>query len=213
MPKEYKILLGIGLGAIVLGILLFKFIDAPVNHTPLADRANTYSKGSTNAPVVVTEFADFQCPACRAAHDISNRLLLTYPNDVRFVFRHFPLPSHPLALVSAEAAEAAGAQGKFWEMHDILYDHQDEWGDLTKAVNREAAISMFVGYAQQLGLDTNAFKSAIDNNTFSSVVNQDITAGSNSGVNATPTFFVNNTRITTPTFEAIKQEVERALGK
>lgn len=213
MPREYKILLSIALGAIILGVVLFKFVDAPVNHTPLVDRANTYSKGSPAAPVVVTEFADFQCPACRAAHDISNRLLLTYPNDVRFVFRHFPLPNHPLALVSAEAAEAAGAQGKFWEMHDVLYDKQDEWGDLTKAVAREGAIGMFVGYAQQLGLDVTAFKSALDNNTFSPVINQDITTGSNSGVNATPTFFVNGTIVNQPTFEAVKKEVDKALGK
>lgn len=211
MPKEYKILLGIALGAVALGVVLFKFAGDPVERVPLQQRANAYTKGSAVAPITVTEFADFQCPACRGAHDILNQLLTAYPNDVKVVFRHFPLSGHPQAMLAAQAAEAAGAQGKFWEMHDKLYEQQSEWGDMTNNRDRDAVIALFISYAQQLNLDMNAFGQALDSNPYGTNITNDMSAGSASGVRGTPTFFVNDT-IVNPTLNEIKKEIERQKG-
>ncbi len=212
MPKEYKILLSIALGAIILGVILFKFAGAPAQQIPLATRSGAYEKGNAQGRIVVTEFADFQCPACRQAHDVVSRLLRIYPNDVKFVFRHFPLSSHPYAMISAQAAEAAGAQGKFWEMSDLLYEKQSDWGDLAQPLERGAVIGLFGSYAQQLGIDSDAVQKAIEANKYSDIINQDISAGSASGVNATPTFFVNGVKISEPSFEAIETEVKKQLN-
>lgn len=213
MPKEYKILLGIGLGAIILGVLLFKFAGAPKQSAPITDRIGVYTKGSETASVTLTEFADFQCPACRSANDLPGQILSNYPNDVKFVFRHFPLTSHPFGNISSLAAEAAGAQGKFWEMHDMLYDKQDEWGNLGAPVSRDRVIEYFKSYAGQLGINVETFAKAIDTNAFITAINEDISAGTASGVNATPTFFVNNTKISEPSFAEIKKEIDRVLGR
>jgi protein-disulfide isomerase len=213
MPKEYKILLGIGLGAIVLGVVLFKFFGTPAQLAPLTDRAGLYTKGASTATITLTEFADFQCPACRTANDIPNQVLSNYPNDVKFVFRNFPLTSHPFGTMSALASEAAGAQGKFWEMHDLLYEKQDEWGNLAAPLSPEQVLTYFQSYAGQLGLDVNKFSKAVETNEAINIINEDISAGTASGVNATPTFYVNNTKITEPSFAAIKKEIDRVLQK
>lgn len=211
MSKEYKILLSIGLGAVILAIVLFNFTSQPTTKAPLVERTGLYVKGSPAARITVTEFADFQCPACRVANDLSNQILAAYPSDVRFVFRHFPLSGHLNAMISAQAVEAAGAQGKFWEMHDILYEKQAEWGDTVNSLSRQQVLDLFKGYAEQIGLDQVAFVQAIENNAYADVINQDISAGSASGVNATPSFFVNNVLIGQPSFEAIKSEIDKAL--
>lgn len=213
MPREYKILATIALGAIILGVVLFKFAGKPAVQGPLKERTGAYQLGDAQAPVTVTEFADFQCPACRQAQGYSSQLLNAYPHKIRFVFRNFPLPGHPLAQVSAQAAEAAGAQGKFWEMHDMLYDHQDEWGDLSKNLSRNQAIEIFKGYARQLGLDEEKFSQALESNAASAVINQDMGDGTAAGVNATPQFFVNNTMIVNPSLEEIRAEIEKALAQ
>lgn len=209
MPKEFKILGGIALGAIILGFILFKFGGEPVNRQPLTMRDSAYSKGAPNAPITITEFADFQCPACRSARDVANQLLLAYPNDVRIVFRHFPLPGHPHALLAAKVSEAAGAQGKFWEMHDLLYEQQAQWGDVANNRSQDIVTGMFMGYAQQLGLDLDTFARDLDTNSYTEIIDADISAGAAAGVNATPTFFVNDTIISNPSFDAIKKEIER----
>lgn len=213
MPKEYKILAAVAIGAVILGVVLFKFTSTPITHAPLTDRGGVYSLGNPEAPVKVTEFADFQCPACRQANDFSTQLLAAYPNQIQFIFRHFPLTNHPHALISAQAAEAAGAQGKFWEMHDLLYEKQDEWGDLTNLLPRERVFELFKGYARGLGLDEGAFSKAVETNAFAGTIDQDMSAATASGVNSTPSFFVNGQLINEPSYQAIKNAVDKALNK
>ncbi len=179
MSKEYKILLSIGLGAIILGIILFRFTGEPAENMPLVERT----------------------------------LLLAYPNDVKFVFRHFPLSGHPLSMIAAQAAEAAGTQGKFWEMSDLLFEKQSEWGSTSASKSSQEALNFFVGYAGQLGLDQTAFKQAVESNTFADIINQDLAAGTAAGVNGTPSFYVNNSIVGQPSFEAIKQEIDKALAQ
>lgn len=213
MAREYKILLSIAVGAIIIGVLLFKFAATPVGHAPLVDRTSAFTLGNPQAKIEVTEFADFQCPACRLARDYSTQLLAKYPNEVKIVFRHFPLSGHPLAQVSAQAAEAAGAQGKFWEMHDLLYDKQAEWGDVTKNLNRTQAINLFKGYARELGLDEARFATALEGNAGSIVINEDIAAATASGVDSTPQFFVNQERIDSPSLADISAAIDRVRAQ
>ena len=140
--------------------------------------------GPQIASVTLVEYGDYECPFCRAAHVAMKELLRMAGDDVQYVFRHFPLSQiHPYALQAAEAAEAAGVQGKFWEMHDLLFSNQDRLGPAD-----------LLGYAQALGLDLERFALEIDQHVHQPRIRQDFMSGIRSGVNGTPTFFVNGVR-------------------
>jgi protein-disulfide isomerase len=146
--------------------------------------ASDHAAGPDDAPVTLVEYGDYECPYCGMAHPIVKRAQRELGNRLRFVFRNFPLAeSHPHARLAAQAAEAAGAQRKFWEMHDMLFEHQDalETEDL-------------VGYAKSLGLDTAQFARDLEAGTYAKRVRDDFRSGVKSGVNGTPTFFVNGNR-------------------
>lgn len=149
-------------------------------------------KGPDEAKVTVVEFSDFQCPACKAVEPLVSQLAETYPNDVRVVYRHFPLNTiHPNAQMAAQAAVAAGEQGKFWEMHDLLFEKQSEW---EAANSPQAARDIFITYAEQLAIDKQAFTEKIESDSVRDIVNKDLSYGTQIGVNATPTIFVNGTQ-------------------
>lgn len=194
MRKETVVLGGIGLLTLALLIgAAFLFSgeqDTPENATPLdstqvvGDRRHVI--GSDSAQVTIVEFADFQCPACASAHPVVKQVLDHYEdNEVQYVFRHFPLPGHQHARPAARAAEAAGEQGKFFEMHDMLFENQTEWSDSN---NPE---ELFAGYARELELDVEAFNQAMENNALAQAIQDDQNAAIELGVNSTPTFFIN----------------------
>ena len=140
--------------------------------------------GPADAPASLVEYGDYECPYCGMAHSIVNAVLARLGGRLRFAFRHFPLTEiHPHAFPTAEAAEAAGAQGKFWEMHDLLYTHQRalEAGDL-------------VTYAEHLELDLPRFIGELNEGIYAARVREDFMTGVRSGVNGTPTFFINGLR-------------------
>lgn len=140
--------------------------------------------GPDDAPVTLVEYGDFECPFCGMAHPIVKAAQQELGSQLRFVFRHFPLAeAHPHARKAAQAAEAAGAQGNLWEMHDMLYEHQD-------ALESEDLI----GYAKTLGLDVAQFTRELEAGTYEKRVRDDFRSGVRSGVNGTPTFFVNGIR-------------------
>jgi protein-disulfide isomerase len=140
--------------------------------------------GPPNAPVTLVEYGDFECPNCAAAYPVIQGLLASLDGRLRFVFRHFPIIiSHDHALKAAEAAEAAGAQGKFWEMHDILFEHQDD-------LDRESLVS----YARTLNLDVERFAQELLEGVHTDRVYRDLASGEASGVSWTPTFFLNGER-------------------
>ena len=143
-----------------------------------------WTRGPASAPVTLLEYADFQCPFCaRAFHELE-RLRRGLGERIRFVFRHFPLSQmHPYATQAAEAAEAAGAQGKFWEMHDALFTHQD-------ALGREALRAQ----ARSLRIDVDRFTRELDEHRYLPKVQRDFRDGVRSGVNGTPTMFINGAR-------------------
>ncbi len=145
-------------------------------------------KGSDQAGMTLIEYADYQCPACAGTSVVIARLMDAFPNELRVVYRHFPLTSiHDKAMLAAEAAEAAGAQGKFWEMHSLLYSRQNQWAGLSP----EQAKTTFVGYAQELGLDVQRFTAALDNGTYRAKVQQAYNDAVSIGLPGTPTLFIN----------------------
>jgi protein-disulfide isomerase len=157
--------------------------------------------GPDTAKVTIVEFSDFQCPYCAQASDTVKRIRETYPEQVRLVFRQFPLSFHEHARIAAKAALAAHAQGKFWPYHDRLFAHQ---GALERK-NLEA-------YAQELGLDLNAFKKSLDDNAFDEQVDADIALGRGAKVDGTPTMFINKKRVPTATeFDVVQPMIEAAL--
>lgn len=143
--------------------------------------ARDHVLGPPTAPVTLVEYGDYECPFCGAAHPVVKEVLRTLGNQARFVFRHFPLTQvHPHA---ERAAEAAGAQGEFWPMHDTLYEHQDALGD-----------EHVLAYAALLGLDVDRFAQELADRVYAGRVREDFLSGVRSGVNGTPTFFVNGRR-------------------
>jgi len=149
---------------------------------PVTDRDHV--RGSSHALVTIVEYAEFECPHCGRAYHIVKQLLEEAGDRVRFVFRHFPRDDvHPFSERSAMAAEAAAAQGSFWEMHDFLFErqHQLEYEDLRR-------------HALQLGLDVDRFDREVANRTYWARVTGDVRSGIENGVTSTPTFFVNGIR-------------------
>lgn len=194
MNKEAKILIGLTVAtivALIAGVFFFSNKQsAPVEEAKTYDNTlllgdNPIVKGATDPKVTIVEFADLECPACAASHSITNQLVAEYPDKIKFVFRHFPLDMHPQAFNAARAAEAANAQGKFWEMHDILYQKQNEWE------RKNNAVEIFEGYAKELGLNIDEFKKAFSEKSFDARIQSGLTQGTAAGVQGTPNFFIN----------------------
>jgi protein-disulfide isomerase len=153
----------------------------------LADDApRAHVRGRADAPVQFDEFSDFQCPTCGAMHGVVKQLVEKYPSQVGVAFRHFPLREmHKHAVEAARAAEAAGMQGKFWEMHDLIYEKQNEWKDA------DDVRAIFMRYAQSLGLDMSRFASDMDGSVIAMRIGTDVQLGQARGIHGTPTFFIN----------------------
>jgi protein-disulfide isomerase len=148
------------------------------------DPDRDHVRGSDDAPVTLVEYGDFECTYCGQAERVIRELLASYGDDVRYVWRHLPLNDvHPSAQLAAEAAEAAAAQGKFWEMYDILLTHQDE-----------LSLRHLIGYARDLGLDVERFRDDLRRREHASRVSADVSSADESGVSGTPTFFINGRR-------------------
>jgi len=147
--------------------------------------ADDHVRGPAGAPVTVLEYGDYECPFCRGAARDVQRMLDSHPGLIRFVFRNFPIPQlHPHAEQAAEAAEAAAAQGKFWNMYEVL---------LTPSSSLDLA--SLLDYAARLGLDLGRFRDDVTGNAYAARIGRDITEGIRDGVNATPKFYVNGERI------------------
>ena len=192
MSSETKVILGIVLSTVlifVVGIVLINNQFEAKNSPKAADMVllqNEASFSITSDPSKPTfyEFADFQCPACAAFHPQVNELISS--GQVNYVFRHYPLPSHKHAVIAAQAVEAAGEQSKFLEMADLLYENQPEWSNLDDPMEK------FAQYAAKLNLDVEGFKSSVQSGKFEAKIQKDISDATRLGVNATPTFYVNN---------------------
>jgi len=158
-------------------------------------------RGPAAAPVTIFEWSDYQCPYCKRAQEILARLQAEFPETVKIAFKDFPLRSHDRALPAALAARCAGAQGRYWEYHDLLFVAQPDFSR-----------DQLVGYARRLGLDAAAFTECLDSARFQEAVLADQREGRDAGVRATPTFFINGRKIEGAlSIEAFREVIQRAL--
>jgi protein-disulfide isomerase len=178
----------------------------PVTDAPGADPPHV--RGNANAPVTLEEFADFQCPSCGAYYPELKKIETEFGDRLRVIFRERPLvPPHEHALIAAQAAEAAGLQGRFWEMHDKLYENQTAWSDARDLV------PIFVDYAKQIGLDTDRFMKDLNGEVVATRIFQDGKRVHALGVNSTPTFFVNGKEAKDDQWkpEGLREMIKQAL--
>lgn len=191
---------------------LSRLLSTPSN-IPLPDAlsADDWTKGNPSSQVVLIEYADFQCPGCASYHTIIESLLSEFGGHMTFAYRHFPLTSiHDNATLSAQAAEAAGIQGKFWEMHDTLFKNQQSWAPLSTSEFENVLIS----YASDLGLDQTQFISDLHSGKVEDAVEAEALSAEKAGLGGTPTFFLNGVKLSSPGSlenfrNIIRQEIEK----
>jgi protein-disulfide isomerase len=186
--------------AVVAAILLIFVGIVVVNNRNKSDSSSSsgnssvsvtnHAKGDNAKSVTLVEYGDFQCPVCGMYEPTVQEVYQKYKNDIKFQFRHFPLQQiHANAFAASRAAEAAGLQNKFWEMHDQLYVNQNAWSSASDPV------STFTQYAKSLGIDANQFKTDFNSKKVNDAVNADINAGNKLKVTGTPTFFLNGKQL------------------
>ncbi|HET9788722.1 MAG TPA: thioredoxin domain-containing protein [Pyrinomonadaceae bacterium] len=185
--------------------------SAPASPTPVAKVTNSadpgaqppHAIGPENAPAVLEEFGDFECPPCGLLHPVLKTMEKEFGPRLRVVFREFPLvPTHPHALAAARSAEAAGLQGKFWEMHDLLFENQRTWHE------QFDARPTFEGYAEKLGLDMERFRRDVSSQVVEQRIFLDGKRAHGLGVKGTPTVFLNGREVP---FESLAPEKLRVL--
>lgn len=183
----------------IIGFFVYAIAQL-ATHTPAGTGTQTdiaigtadHTLGNPNASVQLVEYADFQCPGCAAFHPIVKQLMKDYADKVYYAYRYFPLPQHPHAKIMADAAEAASKQGKFFEMHDLIFSNQTSWTTLS-SVNQ-----IISGYATKLGLNTTQFQADMSAKATKDRIESDYQGGVAYGVNSTPSFFVNGVKIALP---------------
>lgn len=203
----------VGLITIGGGIMLYR-ANRPADLTISKEKApgnekqdRMHARGPGNAAVTIEEFGDFQCPPCGALSEPLNQLEQDYHDKVRLIFRNFPLANHQYAQPAAFAAEAAGLQGRFWEMHDLIYREQSTW---SKSANPS---ELFLSYAKIIGLDTEKFQKDVEGEEVKERVTADQKRAAELGVRLTPTIFVNGKSVTGPSLtpNGLRSAVDAAL--
>ena len=188
MNSETKLFGGIMAATLVLivGVAVLlgnKSAPKPVDQATLVNQTSEIL-GAYDAKVTIVEFSDFECPACKSAEPTVEQVLDKYKGKIRFVYRHFPLSQHQYGFIAAQAAEAAGLQNKFWEMHKLLFEKSPQLSqdDLFK-------------YAMTLNIDVAKFAADYNSETVKNKIQQDLADGNKTGLTVTPTFFINGTKI------------------
>src|SRR3989338_7412089 len=204
LTGESKFFIGIILAtvAIIIGGVFFMSKPEKLLEKSELIPAGSQIKGNTEASDYLVEFSDFQCPACGSFHPTVKAMVEENKDKLIFVYRHFPLDQHAQALPAALAAEAAGEQGKFWEMHDYIFENQ-------AALSEE----MLLSAAEKLGLDKVKYEEAYKNKKYQEKVSKDLADGQRLGVNATPTFFLNGKKLNSVNVDDLKRSVEEELKK
>ena len=187
----------------LMGAALLMVLSAITGAGAAGQGGSALRRGPENAVVTILEFSDFECPFCGRMPVVLEQLLQAYPDSVRLVFKHFPLPMHPHAPLAHEAALAAAAQGKFWPMHDLLFANQARLApeDLDR-------------YASQLQLNLDDFRQALGTHAYKSAIGDDAAEAAALGIDATPTFFINGRKLVgAQTLATLRGVVEEALGR
>ncbi len=211
MSKELKTVLVIGGIIIAIVAVLIAVARHQASTKPLPEEAlvrdNSHYTGAVDASVTLVEFGDFQCPACGQAEPVVQQLRQEYGDKLKFVYRNFPLSFHQHAQLAAQAAEAAGLQGKFWEMHDQLFVTQSDWSAVTDPT------SQFKDMAKQLGLDEQKFADDLFSQTVQDIVRADQRDGEALGVTGTPSFYLNGDKQDSWAYASLKQKIDQLLAQ
>src|SRR6266480_858220 len=204
----------VGLAAVAAGVVLYRVYKPQVlavsqEQAKKGEIESVHVRGAADAPVTLEEFGDFQCPPCGALSEPLNQLEGDYRAKMRLVFHHFPLANHANAKPAAYAAEAAGLQDRFWEMHDLLYREQANWSKTTDPSE------LFLSYARIVGLNTAKFQKDINSEEVKERVAADQKRAAELGVHLTPTIFVNGKSIVGPSLNqtGLRAAVEAALAE
>lgn len=195
------------LTVIVIAFLFTQKANAPVlpSDPKLVMGEERFVRGKKDAPVTIVEFSDLQCPACRSTQPLLDEILTLASGSARLIYRQFPLRQvHKNALAAAKSAEAAAKQNKFWEMHDVLFEKQTEWGEESDPTAR------FESYATGIGINLDQYKKDLASQSIEDPIVQDEADGNAIGINATPTFFVNNVKTEV---SDLRSAVMKALGQ
>lgn len=194
MKSRFSLILIIcvlGFGAILF--LGKKDAKAPLDSEGKPITSSQHTRGEGNKKVTLTEYGDFQCPACGGFYPIVEQVFEKYKSDITFEFKNFPLRSiHPHAMLAHRSAEAASNQGKFWEMYGLLYQNQQSWTSLPDPS------STFKSYAQSLDLDMAKYEADVKSQATNDIINADIAAGTKLDVSSTPTFLINGKIVENP---------------
>jgi len=202
---------------VVVGVALFGIVklaskqdnDEKINASSISTiLPSDHVKGGEGAHAILIEYSDFQCPACGSYAPVVKKLGEELGEELQIVYRHFPLPQHKNAKLAAVVAEAAGMQGKFWEIHDMIFENQREWSESDKANE------IFLGYISQLGLDMDKFSQDIGSAELQKKINNTYIDGVKIGLNSTPTFFLNGEKIVNPrNYEDFKSLIQQTIDK
>lgn len=194
--KNIPLLVGTLIGTLVLvfvvAFVFSKKASAPVNMMKLVGDERL-ATGSAQPKVTIVEFSDFQCPACKASEPLVKQLVVSNQDTVKLIYRHFPLAQHQYSTMAALAAETAAIinTSKFWEMHNLLFEKQEEWS----AQQSDEVIKTFGMYAENIGIPADLMEKSIQAKTFRSKVELDVADATSLGINSTPTFYVNGQRV------------------
>lgn len=182
--------------------------ESSLTASTISDSENV--KGDKTAKVTLIEYSDFQCPACSSYYPILKKVNDELGAQVRFAYRHFPLSQHKNAKLASTVAEAAGKQGKFWEMHDMIFQNQSDWSE-----EKNASV-IFAKYATDLNLNLEQFQKDLSSEEIKAKIESDYKSGIRAGVNSTPSFFLNGKKMEqnqTRNYEDFKNAIEQSLGK
>ncbi len=200
---------------IAIALSVFVIVNGSANNTTSQDLDTTpiteddWVKGNPEAKVELIEYSDFQCPACSNMHYLLKEIVGEFGNHIKFAFRHFPLRSiHNKADIAGQAANAAGYQGRFFEMHDLLFEEQHDWAKQSV----EEAAQTFMGYAESLGLDMEQFKEDLTSKDNIEAMNDAYDHAFDVKLNATPTLFLNGKKLDVPRqFDDFRELIRKAI--
>ncbi len=212
LKTETKLLAGVLIFCVVLVLGAIFFLGKSEKTPDLAatkalniDYSKGQKIGSDSAKVKLVEFSDLQCPACKGVEPFVKQVLEKHKDNLQFIYRHFPLTQHIHSKKAANFAEFAATQNKFWEVHDKLFDNQEEWSGLSDPTD------YFANLGSQFGLDKEKIKEAVSKGLFEQIINDDQTDGNILGVDATPTFYLNGKKLRLQSFAGLDKVVTEGL--
>lgn len=198
---------------IIIGVLTIVLFGGAIWYSSVAGEKNNEGvvvqenvKGNPDAAVTLTEYSDLQCPACASFVPAIDEVMAQYGENIRFEYKHFPLPINSFAQQAAVAAEAAGQQGKFFEYHDALFENQQIWA------TSPTPTVLFVQYAEELELDIPQFRRQMKSSVLQDKVRAEMSAGRDLGITGTPTFFLNGERMEIETFQGFIEQIALAVN-